>query len=182
MKKMSAITLRNLLTILLILVFVITGGGFYYAFGRINDYATTVNQAVVSAHTNTGSSASATTQQLTALLAKETTVTSTLDKFYASSSSFQAQAIQDITTYAHDSNLAIGNVTLDSSTGAAGHPLMTVPLKTPVSYTSLLKFMSYIQNSLPKMQIQGVTLSHINNGSADSVTVTSITVEVVTQA
>ncbi len=187
----SAVSLRGVLIVILVLAIGLAGVGFYYAYGWIKDYATQVNQAVVTAYDSTAPTTSASTKALQAVLAQQGTVSATLAQFYASPSDFQSKAIQDINTYARASGLSIGDVTLGatakpSGTSTPSQPptnnttILSVKLNAPVSYTSLVKFMTYVQNNLPKMQIQGLTIQS-NASGGDTVTIDNIAIKVVTQ-
>lgn len=195
-QSLRATTLRAILIVILVLVIGLASVGFYFGYQWVSAFALEVNTAVSKAHSAQAPTASASTKVMQETLTKEAPVIAKLATFYASPTDFQSKAIQDITTYAQRSGLAIGDVTLGGATattattttpvpgaGAAAAPTssLTVKLTAPVNYESLLKFITYIQNSLPKMQIKNITLQHSSSGKSGSVGIDSLTIQVVTQ-
>jgi len=207
MKKMSqslrATTLRAILIVILVLVIGLSSVGFYFGYSWVKAFALEVNTAVTNAHTAQAPASSVSTKAMQETLTKEAPVIAKLATFYASPTDFQSKAIQDITNYAQKSGLAIGDVTLGGATttttttttpttttpsptptaaaGAASTASLTVKLSAPVNYNSLLKFITYVQNSLPKMQIKSLTLQHAPNSKSGIVSLDSLVIQVVTQ-
>lgn len=109
---------------------------------------------------------------------------------------YQNQIIEDITTYAQKANVGISGYafTTDSaaSTGAAAGASsaatptpsglksvgVSINIKSPVNYQSIIRFIHYIESNLTKMQVSGVSLS--GDGSSD-VTASPITIQVYTR-
>ncbi len=188
-RAFRATNLRTLLVVVLILVIGLASVGFSFAYGWIKSYALEVNQTVTTAHASAGASAGVSVKATQATLAQEAPVIATLAQFYASPADFQSKAVQDINIYAQKSGLAIGGVTLGGGTPASGASpgatstttSLTVKLTSPVSYSSLLKFITYVQNSLPKMRVQSLSLQHATGGGPDSVSIDSLVIEAVTQ-
>lgn len=193
--KFSATTLRTILIVTLVLIIGAGGAGFYFAYTQVKAYAVEVNTTVASAHASESPLASASAKAIQAALTQQAPAIATLATFYASPTDFQAKAIQDIDTYATKSGLSVGDVTLGgtatpTTTPATATPAaatdtsstsLTVKLNAPVSYSSLLKFITYIQSSLPKMKIESLTLSRVANGTPDTVGIETLVISVVTQ-
>jgi len=199
----NATTLRGILITAVILTFLLAGVGFYFAYGWIKSYASTVNQSVVSAHNSANNTSAVSTKDLQAFLQQESGVPALVDQLYAPQSTYVGQAIQDINTYAKLSQLSISNVdsgastdpaapgsststttttnakTLALSAGGSTTPI-TVTLNSPVSYVSLLKFMTYIEHNLPLMQIEGINIQG-STDSASQVQITSLSIGVSTR-
>lgn len=193
--KIRATTFRTILIVTLVVIIVAGGAGFYFAYDWVKGYATEVNTTVTSAHASESPLASASAKAIQATLTQQAPAIATLATFYASPTDFQAKAIEDIDTYATKSGLSVGDVTLGGTAAAtatttpatpaatttASDTSVTVKLNAPVSYTSLLKFITYIQSSLPKMKIESLTLTRLANGTPDSVSIDTLVISVVTQ-
>jgi len=183
--------LRNALIAVVVILFVGAGVGFYFAYGWIASYSQEVGSTV--AQSNASNSLGGSLTALQASLAKEQQIAQLAGGLYATSATWQTQVIKDVNTYAQASGITVTDFTLGSATAATpvpgattGAPVsagttptqtITISLGAPVSYTSLLKFMTYITYSIPKMQIMGVQLSR-SAGSDDSVGITSLDIGV----
>lgn len=172
MKKKStftAVTLRNLMTFAVIVAFLLTGAGFYYAFSQLQTYASQVHQAVLTAYQTSTNNSSAPAKRPSG---QRTLLTPILSNFFAPTASYQTQATQALTTYAQLSGLKLGTVS------ARTPSTLTVSFSGPISYTGFLTFLTYVEHSLPKMNVTSLS---ITRSGGSTVTVSSLTIEVAVQ-
>lgn len=188
---MTALKLRNILIAIVVLLFIGAGAGFYFAYGVIEKYANEVGTTVAQANQTNNLNSSLSTLQSD--LAKQQEVAQLANTLFASSANWQTQVINDINVYAQASGITVTDFNLGTTPGAqlpgtvpgtttgtsTSTPTQnfTITLGEPVSYTSLLKFMTYISNSLPKMQINGVALNRSGDGG-DSVSISTLEIGV----
>lgn len=171
MKKapFTAVSLRNLMTVIVIVAFVATGAGFYYALTQFETYATQVHQVVVTAgqYNNVGATPAANGQQAT--------LSPILNNFLATPATYLSQATQSINAYAQKSGVPVANVT---AANGAVVSAVTVTFSGPVDYAHFLTFLTYIEHNLPKMYVTALALQHVDGAS--TVNVTSLTIGVAT--
>lgn len=183
-KEMQATGLRSMLIVMVVLTLGAASAGFYFAFGWIKSYADEVNVVVLAAVESgqTAGSVSGLQQQLEAQQA----IITTANSLFAVSATYQTQVIKDIYAYAAKSDISVSDIALGEAApaaeGSTGSSLptqsVTVSLESPVSYTGLLRFLTYIETSTPKMQISGVDLSRPSDGNPDSTQISSLTIQV----
>jgi len=185
MKKnaMNAVTLRGVLGTSIVLVIILAGVGFYFAQGWLHTFATSVSRTVADSNSSDNSVQSLTKLQQE-LSTRQDIVTKT-NAIMTSSSTFQTQAVQDLTVYAAAAGISISNYAfpvVPASSVALTVPItqVTVTLKSPVAYNNLIEFMTAIEGNLPKMQITSVNLGRIS-GDAASVKIDQLTVAVYTR-
>lgn len=186
---LTAVKLRSLLVFGLIVTFGAAIAGFYYGFGWIKSYADTVNQTVVAAQAVSVSSGSS--SQIQQKLSEQQSLIDSVNSLFALSTNYQTQAIKDIYLYASKAGINVSDIKLDTPPAAAATTPTTTPqtstaatkpvsvsLSSPVSYSSLLRFLTYIETNIPKMQVSGVEMSRPTDGSVDSVLITAVTINI----
>jgi len=191
MKKpgLSAITLRNILVTVIVLLIGLSGVGFYFAQDWLHNLAISVSHTVADS-TASGNDTQALSKLQTELSTRQDIVSKT-NSIFTSSSTYQTQAVKDLTTYANATGITITNwsfttpaVAPAAAAAAAASTLpttsVTITLGSPVLYTSLLKFMGEIEGNLPKMQISSINLSRIA-GDNTSVKIQQLVIAVYTR-
>jgi hypothetical protein len=178
MKKMTATTTRNILATALVIITLASAAGFYFGLEYIRSYAVEVSHAVTDANAS-GKSVDE-LSQLKAQLASAQTLVTKADKLFATPSTYQTQALKDVSKYAAESGVTISSI--DSSqapSGAAGSTYSEViTVQSPVSYAKFLKFLDAIEGNLPKMQITGITIGRPSDANGDQITTDKITITV----
>lgn len=180
-KKMTATTLRIILSVAILLIAGISVTGFTLLTGSLKDYANEVSK------TNGEAQASETNiqslQKTQAELEKYKETAKRAESIVSESASYQYQdqITRDLNSYAAKAGIAITGFTFDSTattaapatSGAAGaaqpqtaaaptgvnSKTVTIQLESSVPYKSLLTFMNMIEQNLTKMQIAKVTLA-----------------------
>ncbi len=191
-KKMNAASIRNALSVLMVIIVIGAAAGFYFGLQIIKDYALDVSHTVSDANASGQN-----IQKLSVLktqLAERKTLVTKANQLFATQDTYQLQSLKDIQKYAGEAGITITNT--DFSTAAAstppvatgtatapataGHSLV-VTLQSPVSYAKFIQFLDSIEGNLPKMQITGVGISRPENASGDLVTSDKITITVATR-
>lgn len=204
-KQLTATKFRILLAVLLIAALVLPIAGFGFARTYVDTYATTVGE--LSQKADASDHSLQTLQQLSSALESRKDVLKRTESIVAASQSYQYQdqIIEDLSSYAAQTGISISQFTFNAAgTGAAttapttpppaggapttpGAPAVgggikstsvTITLKTPVSYTNLLRFVRAIENNLTKMQLSNLSLSRAETGGAGAVSTQTLTVEV----
>lgn len=200
---MKATTLRSVLVVIIILILIIAGGGFYFAQQYLQTTAANVSQSLSNATVNTTGNNQGLKETEQILAANQGTATKAI-ALLSSSQGYQAQVVHDLGVYAantgvdiQDYNFApsttatpatgagVGATTAPGTTpppaavGGTGSTTFTVTITSPVSFTSLMKFMTAIEQSVPKMQIAGINLSA--STGTDMVTTDALTIAIYTR-
>ncbi len=193
MKKSSKMSAKTLRGILIFLIFLTIGGsavGIYFAQKWLLSQAEIISQTV--AQSNASGNNNQASAKLQAELASQQSVISKTSLLATPRQDYQSKAIQELDQYAADAGITISNysfaqaataatastTTSAASTPANNNPVVTATLTSPVSYQKLLKFMNYVENSLPKMQITSVNISRATGGSGDAVKIDQLSIEV----
>lgn len=191
-RELSPVSLRNLLIVVVLLLFAGAGAGFYLTYQQLAAYGQTVANSIAEADASKETATSL--SNLKIALLQQQDIASLAGKLYAPNASWQAQAIKDIGNYAGASGLSIADYKIgqanqtDSDTQIPditpppaddGTEQLIIELRPPVSYTGLLKFLTYIQGNIPKMQVTDLTITRSN--TPGTVTVPSITIKVYTR-
>lgn len=194
-KKLTPSALRFILAFLLIVVAGLMAAGFSYSYGKLSQYAVEVS------HKKTDSAASDDSlpalQNIQRNLEKNKAAIARAQSITSTSELPQFEAVNYVKEYAARNNLAVKSVDLagstDSSTPAATTPTtpaagspttpvvakgsttdVTVNFDDEVNYKDFLQFLADIENSIPKMQIQSVSLA--TGSSVDTVKVQPLTI------
>lgn len=192
-KELTAIGLRNGLIAIVLILFAAGGGGFYLAYNGLADYAQEVADSIAQADASKQTASSL--SNLKIALLQQQDIATLAGNLYTPSSTWQAQAIKDIGTYAAASGISISDykigqqadttTTTTPSTNPTPAPnsntsqQLTIQLTAPVSYRGLLNFVTNIQNNVPKMQVLGLDLARTTN--AETIAISSITIGVYTR-
>jgi hypothetical protein len=187
-KPLEATTLRSVLITFVVIALAAASAGFYFGLSWLQSYANEVNATVVQSGTSGQSLGSLGGLQTD--LAGRKDVIAKVDALFAPTSNFQTQAIKDINAYADASGISSNISDISLSSGATTPPAggvaasastLTIAFSGPVSYRNLVTFVTYLQNSTPKLQVAGIEITRIADGADDLVTVSSINVEVATR-
>ena len=198
-KKMNAVTVRNALSALMVILVIGAAVGFYFGLQIIKDYALDVSHTVSDANASGQN-----IQKLSVLktqLAERKTLVTKANQLFATQDTYQLQSLKDIQKYAGEAGITITNTdfntaaasTPTAATGTAAAPApakaapataghsIIVTLQSPVSYAKFIQFLDSIEGNLPKMQITGVGISRPGNASGDLITIDKITITVATR-
>ncbi len=190
--KKSGMTAKSFRGVLIFLILVMIGGsavGIYFAQKWLLSQAAIISQTV--AESNASGNDSHVAAKLQSELAAQQSVITKISLLAVSRQTYQSKTIQELDRYAADAGIVIANysfaqattgTTTTASTAASvtatNNPVVTATLVSPVSYQKLLKFMNYIENSLPKMQIASVNIGRSSNSNGDLVRIDQLSIEV----
>lgn len=191
------LTPTNLRVMLSISMFIITAIGTGLAtlsYNGLKDVAVDVSHTTQDA--NASQNDLRTLQQIQETLEKDKEVVDRANSIVAESKSYQYQdqIIADLNDYANKSGVSITNIDFSSTATTTNPttpqtpatPLVTVPgvkstsvsvtLKNPIDYVSLLRFLKSIEQNLTKMQVSKVSLT--KDAASGNVTSEALTIEV----
>lgn len=175
----NATTTRNILAAVLVLIVLGAAAGFYFGLQMVREYSVEVSHAV----TDSKASGSSITElsQLKQQLASGQALVAKSDQLFSTSSTYQTQALKDVSKYAAQSGVTISSI--DSAQPAAGSNVAdtyseVITIQSPVSYAKFLNFLDAIEGNLPKMQITGITIGRPTNGTGDQIMTDKITITV----
>lgn len=194
MKRMSlsAVKLRIILLIVLVLTLTAIGAGFYFAQKMLRGYATetsTLNSKVSVSNENI-----AALKNLQSYLASHKDVQDKTKQIVADSKNYnyQNEIVNDINAFAAKSGISItsydfstgaststpapstatptapaagGATTPNATSSALRSTKVSVNIKSPVAYASLLNFIHRIEQNVTKMQIQSISLTKSGDDS-----------------
>ena len=192
-KEFTARQLRKLLTAAVVILFIVGVGGFYLAYQALLTNGKEVSNEVANAKASNDLSTSL--AALKVALASQQEIADVANNLYATADNWQSSANRDIKAYAALSDITISSISFNNATAdpateqsdPAATPVTSGPtrsvvveIESPVSYSGLLTFMTYIQHNTPKMQILSVELSRgVSRG--DTIGVTALTIGVYTK-
>jgi len=193
--KKSVMTAKTLRGILIFSIFLMIAGstvGTYFAQKWLLSQAETISQTVAESNAS-GNNNQAAAKLQAELTAQQSVITKT-SLLAVPRQEYQSKAIQELDQYAADAGISISNysfsqaaavaatgtttATSAAATAASNNPIVTATLTSPVSYGKLLKFMNYVENNLPKMQIASVNLGRATGASGDSAKIDQLSIEV----
>jgi hypothetical protein len=177
-KTFSPQALRAILLVLLIAAISGGAGLFYTEFSDVRDFAAEVNSTVA-----TADASGVNLQKLQSLkseLAQNQTFTTKVNQLFVSPATYQSQATMDINNYAAAAGIRINPLTFEQNATDV-YPVINVSLRNPVSYSKLIHFLDNIEGNVPKMQVTNIAISHVRNGTADSVTVDTLKIMIATR-
>lgn len=206
MKNKPALTATNLYIALIASLVIIVAGvgiGFYLIHNKLSVFATEVNHIV--AESEDSSNSLQRLQNTEKSLKDNEKAIKDVKNIVAVAESYkyQNQIINDINKYANRSGVEVTQYTFDNASGGststsaatapkstgeetptaeptAGSSLKTasvsVAVKNPTSYRSLLKFIKHIENNLTNMQIANISLT--GGDSGNEVTTDTFNIEV----
>lgn len=165
---------ENLRTILAFSLFILVIGGsgiFYLRLSTLKTYATQVNQALADA--NAKEKQISDLQTLKTRLLQSNELVAKADAMFSTTDTYQAQMLNDVRKYADVSNLAIASTSFENGS----NHVMVVKLLSPVSYDSLLLFLTNVETNLPKLRVTSLDIGHQTGGKAGMVQVGDIKIE-----
>lgn len=180
-KKMTATTLRLVLSIAIFLVAGVSIAGFAFFSGSLKNYAEEVSKTNGEAQASDTNIQSLQKTQAELEKYKDTAIRAQSIVSESASYQYQDQITRDLNNYAAQAGLVITGFTFDSTATAApaapatpgstatpqtaaapaglNSKTVTIQLESSVPYKSLLSFMNMIEENLTKMQIAKVTLA-----------------------
>lgn len=188
--------LRIILSVGIVVIIIIAGVGFWFFQSSLAQYARKVSEDRQTAESS--SKDLTTLQKLKTQLEEDSVAVNRAERIVAETTyyKYQNQVIEDINAYAKLANVTIEGYAFDSGNQSAGGTSTAVPsaqvvagapkttsisvsVKNPVSYKSLLQFIHSIEVNLTKMQLTGVSIT--KGEEADNVSVSPLTIEVYIQ-
>jgi ribosomal protein L30E len=195
--RLTASSLRIILSVSIVLMIGLSAVGFYFAQNWLRALAVDVSHTVADS-SSTGDNIQS-LQKLQEELTAKQSVTTKLALLSSNAQDWQTQVVRDLDAYSKMSGIEISGysgftlgstapatvattpaVTTPAAAVASSNPTATITLKSPLSYTNLLKFMKLIENNIPKMQVANINLTR-TAGGGDTITADTLTVEVYTQ-
>lgn len=182
MKKstFSAVSLRKLLIVVIVLLIGAVGAGFYFGMQTIRQYAVDVSHTVADSQASEGVVDDF--KKLQQTLAERESLIDKANKLFSTEASYQSQALTDVKKYASDNGLTVSNTNFDVAQDPALGTGRTfeVSLQSPVPYMNLLRFLDAVEGNLPKMQIDSITIGR-QAANSNQVTVEGVTVRISTR-
>lgn len=174
-KQFKPQNLRTILASLFVLALLISAGGFYYGITTIRTYAVEVNNRLADADASGKQIQSL--QTLRDQLSKSTSLIEKADQLFATPDSYQSQVLGDLKRYADAAGLSIATTTF-SDPAESGIHAVTVTLKQPVTYNSLVAFLNNVEGNLPKLQVSSISLGRAGSGGATRVKTGDIKIDI----
>jgi hypothetical protein len=171
-KSMKAASLRSFLTVMLVIMILGAGAGFYYGLQQVRAFS--VEVAHTAADANASSDAIGELQKLKQALAERETLVTKANQLFSTETDYQSQALKDVQKYASTIGLTISSTSFDipddtTTPSASPGKAFKITLQSPLSYTKLLQLLDAIEGNLPKMQVNSVTISRPDTNSNDLV-------------
>lgn len=192
--KMNAVTLRTILSVLIVLVIGLSAVGFYFGQRWLDELAVSVSHKIADSKASGNNVETLKKLQIDVAARQESATRAR--SISSSAQNYQTQTIYDLDKYAAAAGISISNYSfVQAGTSAAAvaavptaaaaptspSTAVTITITSPVSYVKLLTFMTAIESNLPKMQVSSVNLSRATGDSTDLVTTDQLTIEVYTQ-
>lgn len=191
--KINPVKLRITLILGIVVIIIGSGVGFWFFRNYLEQYAITVNEETqkVTASNNDV----ARLESVKNILEENAVAINRTNNIITSGQSYdyQNKVITDIDAYAKKAGIGIlgYGFAADSAAGAAATSpdaapapaglkttTITVSISNPVRYSAIMNFIHYIESSLTKMQIAGVTLRPAPEKGNDYVTIDTLNIEV----
>ena len=166
-------TLRTILATLLFIIPIGAAATFYWGLSQVREYSIKVSHRLVDADAS-GEQIQG-LQTLKTQLDQSSSLIEKANQVFVTPDTYQSRALSDVQNYAAAAGLSIAKAVADTSTGT--HAIV-VTLKEPVTFSQLITFLNDIEGNLPKLQVSSITLGHVNGGSATSVSVSDIKIDV----
>lgn len=180
-QKTTATSARKGFLVILLLVIIGIGAGFYYGLQMIRDYAIETTKKVADA----GASGRQIEQlrQLQQTLQQSDALLIKADAIFATEANYRAKAITDLNRYAGAAGVTITSTEFPTPEPASPPNVRpaTITLAQPVRYESLLRFLQLVEGNLPKMQPINLTISRPDQPNGTQVTVSTITINISTR-
>ena len=178
-KSMTATSTRSFLTVVIVILIIALGGGFYLALQQVKAYSVEVSHAVVDSEASGKQ-----IEQLQALkqaLAERESLVNKANQLFATNDNYQSQAIKDVQKYAQTYGVTITNTSFEPAVAGVDGHIFVITLQSPVSYSKLMQFLDAIEGNLPKMQVNSVNLGRSTAGNAGDVTTDAIKIGISTK-
>lgn len=172
-KQFKPKNLRVILVGLLIIIPIAAAAAFYWGLSQVRDYSVKVDHRLADADAS-GLQIQG-LQTLKTQLDQSSTLIDKANQVFVTPDNYQSRALSDVQNYAIASGISIAKAVADTSGG--GHSII-VTLKEPVRFSQLIAFLNNIEGNLPKLQVSSITLGHVDGGSATSVSVSDIKIDV----
>lgn len=172
----SAQQLRILLSALLVVALLSSALLYFFALDKISSFATEVNNRTVDATASAKQIQEL--QSLKSQVDRDENLVARVDSIFALPEDYQAQAIRDIQHYAQLSGIGSSKINFENSTNqqSTERPF-TVEFSEAVPFDSLLKFLTAVESSIPKMEVENIKIDRATN-SPDSVSVENLRISI----
>lgn len=176
--KPTGISATNMRVVLLLLfIMSLVGGVAIYYFG--NNYLSVkseeLHQFIADNSAMTTSSSSITRYK--SLIATSDNLFSKINNIYVPSVDYQQSVNVLLNNYANKSGLSISAIEYQPNASVSNTRAMNIKFSSPVNYDSFIKFIEYLDGSLPKVQITEVNIS-ANKDADNKIIVNNLTAEV----
>ena len=183
-KVLNATSMRSFLTVLLVVMLIGAGAGFYWGLQQVRTFSVGVSHTAADA--NASGDAIGELQELKQALAERETLINKANQLFTTNDNYQSQALKDVQKYARTAGLTISNTNFDAPTdeanpASASEKTFVITIQSPVSYRKLIQFLDAIEGNLPKMQITLIELSHPNPNNADQVATGDVKIAISTR-
>lgn len=178
-RKLSAVTVRNSLIVVILLCISAIVAGFGYGLSIVRKTAVDVNQTVADAGASNNLAESL--QNAQNQLNEGQTAVQKANSMFVGSGNYQDQTIKDLRRYADKYGLSISDFkfgTLSGNSNTTPRYSVGLTIDSPVQYSDFIRFISAIEGNVPKMQILDIHLSRPNSGNADQVNVSKLDIGV----
>lgn len=196
-KGMTARKLRIVLFIVMFAIFGLAAGGFMYAKSGLDSYATSISK--LNADAESGDSNIQTLRKLKTTLEQERSTIEQARSVVASSTDYADKVISNISSIASESGVTITSIEFSDAAGSATAGTTSPPqgtgttapagstpagltkrsvlvsIKTPLEYTTLMKFIGAIESNTLKMQLTNLNLTADSGGQVNT---QALTIEV----
>lgn len=173
----SASKLRLLLAIAFVLLIVGLVAGYQYGNDYLTSKSSTLKQYLETNATKVYSSASI--LKLKNTLDNNANIAIKIDSLFAPSASYQSVTQNTLNNYASRLGIGISSFAFDSGTpSSANVRTVSVKFNGNVNYSSLYKFLEYIENTTPKMQVAKISLNKVQESKSNDITVEDLALEV----
>lgn len=202
MKKLSAVTFRAILIVLLVVTLALVIGSFFFGYRYLQTIGGDTRKRIADASASQDSINNL--QRLQQELQAQTEVTNKLSSLRSNSTLPQFDTEKSLRTIANQLNIGVRNITFvdgqeaattpppSSSTGGASgrttpstsgwggvrNSRISFEFSRSVSYAELITFLNAIETSIPKMRIESISLP--GSSSRSSVNPGTITLELAT--
>lgn len=157
---------------------VILGGGalFYFGLDTVRTFSIDVNHRLLDA--DASGQQIGQLQLLKNQLSESESLVNKADRLFATPNNYQSKTLTDLKNYASKTGLSIGSTDFEDPDQTGLYSVSVKLSQDVVDYSQLIKFLSYIEGNLPKMQVTSIELERANGGDADDVRVGTITINV----
>jgi predicted PurR-regulated permease PerM len=109
---------------------------------------------------------------------KKSTITK-IGSLYSSNADYQNTSVTDITKYASKSGIVISSKSFTAvDTAIASARTITLSFDGSVKYENLIKFLTYIEKTTPKMQVSNLKIGRSDNGNSNEVKIQKLVIAI----